>query len=115
MSTLNHVTDHNFESDVLRSDTPVLVDFYADWCAPCRAIAPMLEEIATELGDNVRVLKLDIDANGATAEVYNVQSIPTLILFKDGEPVEHWVGVVPKEHILDRIHGYAPAEKANKS
>ena len=100
MSTLNHVNDHTFEIEVLNSNTPVLVDFYADWCGPCRAISPMLEEIANEARDMFDVVKLDVDDNGATAEAYDVQSIPTLILFEDGEPIERWVGVVAKEVIL---------------
>jgi thioredoxin len=102
MSTVNYLNDQNFESEVLQSDVPVLVDFYADWCGPCNAIAPMLEEIANEASDNFHVAKLDIDANTSLAETHEVHSIPTLILFKNGEPVERFVGVIPKDLILER-------------
>ncbi len=106
MSNLIYVSDTTFETEILQSETPVLVDFYADWCGPCHAIAPMLEEIAEEVDGRFRVAKLDIDDNGATATEYDVRSIPTLILFKDGKPVERWVGVVPKEDILSRARGH---------
>jgi len=103
MSTLHYTNDQAFETEVLKSDIPVLVDFYADWCGPCQAIAPQLEDIAqTEHGD-VAIVKLDVDANPAAAAAYNVQSIPTLILFKNGEPVERIIGLAPKEEIVSRI------------
>ncbi len=107
-----YVSDETFENEVLQSETPVLVDFYADWCGPCRAIAPMLDEIAEEVKGAFRVAKLDIDGNGATAKKYDVQSIPTLILFKDGQPVERWAGIVPKELILGRARNHVPAVEA---
>ena len=112
MSKLVHVTDATFDSDVLQSELPVLVDFYADWCGPCRVISPMLEEIAEEVDGQFRVAKLDIDANGVTTFKYGVQSIPTLILFKDGHPVERWVGIVPKSLVLSQIRDHVPASEA---
>ena len=107
-----YVSDETFENEVLRSETPVLVDFYADWCGPCRAIAPMLEEIAGEVNGAFRVAKLDIDVNAATTTEYGVQSIPALILFKDGQPVERWAGVVPKELVLKRARDHVPVAEA---
>ena len=112
MSELIHVTDATFDSDVLQSETPVLVDFYADWCGPCRLISPMLEEIAEEVDGAFRVAKLDIDANGVTTLKYGVQSIPTLILFKDGRPVERWVGIVPKQVVLTQARDHVSAVEA---
>ena len=100
MSKPIYVTDDSFERDVLNSEMPVLVDFYADWCGPCRMISPMLDEIAEELDGEIRVAKLDIDTNGETTVQYGVLSIPTLILFKDGEPVERWAGIVPKQTVI---------------
>lgn len=104
-----YVSDETFEDEVVQSETPVLVDFYADWCGPCRVISPMLEEIAGELEGRLRVVKLNVDDNTAVATKHDIQSIPTLILFKDGQPVERWVGVVPKELILNRVHEHVSA------
>jgi thioredoxin 1 len=87
-----HATDSSFQSDVLDSDVPVLVDFWAEWCGPCRAIAPHVESIASEFEGKARVVKVDIDANPKTAASYGVRSIPTLLLFKGGEVVDHLVG-----------------------
>ena len=101
-----HVNDATFENEVLKSETPVLVDFYADWCGPCRMISPMLAEIAEEAAGEFRVAKLNIDENGATTVRYGVQSIPTLILFKDGRPVERWVGIVPMQSVLSRARDH---------
>ncbi len=95
MATVN-VEDGNFESEVLQSSTPVLVDFWATWCGPCKMIAPSLEEISEELAGQVKVAKLDIDSNQQSAMNYGVRSIPTMILFKDGQPAATLVGAQPK-------------------
>jgi thioredoxin 1 len=97
------VTDENFQETVLDADAPVLVDFWAVWCGPCKMIAPALEEIAKEYEDKLQVGKLDVDHNGETAMNYGVMGIPTLILFKGGEEAERIVGFMPKEKLLSRI------------
>jgi thioredoxin 1 len=100
------VTDATFENDVLKSDKTVLVDFWATWCGPCKMVAPVLDEIAGEHKDNLTVAKLDIDANGKTAQEYQVMSIPTMILFKDGKPVKTIVGAKPKAALLSDLSDY---------
>ena len=95
---LPDVTDNNFQAEVLESDTPVLVDFWAPWCGPCRIIAPSLEELNDEI-DNLRVVKLNVDENQQTAAQYNVMSIPTLIVFKNGEPAKTIIGAMPKKRL----------------
>ena len=97
------VSDASFSTDVLSSDKPVLVDFWATWCGPCKMVAPVLEEIASERGDQLTVAKLDVDANPATAQRFGVMGIPTLILFKDGQPVERLVGYRPKGALMAAI------------
>jgi thioredoxin 1 len=97
------VTDQSFDTDVLGSETPVVVDFWAEWCGPCRMIAPALEEIATEMDGKVAVMKLNIDENANTAIRYGVRSIPTLILFKDGQPAAMKVGAAPKSDLSNWI------------
>jgi thioredoxin 1 len=103
MGTAKHVTDASFINDVLQSDKLVLVDFWAEWCGPCRKVAPVLEEIANEMGDKVTVVKLDIDANPETARAYRVMSVPTLTIFKQGKPVQSVAGAKPKADIMRLI------------
>ena len=93
------ITDTNFEAEVLKSDKPVLVDFWAAWCGPCRALAPTVDEVATQYQGRVKVGKLDVDANGATSSQYHVRGIPTLLLFKGGQVKEQIVGAVGKDVI----------------
>lgn len=93
MANLHQVDQSNFQQRVIENSKPVLVDFYADWCGPCRAQAPILEALASEYADRVDIVKLDVDQGGEIAGQYNIRSIPTLILFKDGKPVNVQVGV----------------------
>ena len=104
------VTDTTFESEVLNSPTPVLVDFWAEWCQPCRMIAPHLDKVAAEQAGKLKVVKLNVDENPRTMQEFQVRGIPTLILFKDGQPVEGVVGAQPKrafESLLDKHLGVA--------
>ena len=86
------VNDANFDAEVLAADVPVLVDFWAEWCAPCKAMDPILDQLSEELAGKVKIVKLDVDGNPGTAVKYNVRAMPTLIVFKDGEPVDYKVG-----------------------
>jgi thioredoxin 1 len=103
MSEPVHVTDDTFEAEVIQSAMPAIVDFWAMWCAPCHMIAPILEEIAEEYDGQLKVAKLDVDQNPQVATQFGVMSIPTLILFKDGESVERLIGYMPKERLLEKI------------
>jgi thioredoxin 1 len=99
MGSIEAVTDKTFEADVLGADVPVLVDFWAPWCGPCRMVAPVVEEIANERAGNLKVVKLNIDENQNTAVNYDVMSIPTLIVFNNGQPVKKVVGAYPKRRL----------------
>jgi thioredoxin 1 len=103
------ISDTSFESEVVKSDRAVLVDFWAEWCGPCRMIAPILENLAEEYPDTLKVTKLDVDQNPKTMMKFGVQSIPTLILFKGGQPVERLIGYMPKERLLGRIRPHLGA------
>lgn len=109
------VTDRDFSEKVLQSDVPVLTDFWAVWCAPCRMIAPVLEQIASEYEGKIQVAKLDVDHNPQTAMAYGVMSIPTLILFKNGKPVERIIGFMPKERLLSKILPHLDSAKNTAS
>lgn len=100
------VNDENFKQEVLEAEVPVLVDFWAEWCGPCRMIAPTIEEIAKEFSGKVKVCKLNVEEGPRTASNYSVMNIPTLIIFKDGEVVDKVVGAVPKGDLVDRINSY---------
>ena len=99
---ITDVTDSNFQAEVLESETAVLVDFWAPWCGPCRVIAPSLEEINAER-DDLRVVKLNVDENQQTAARYDVMSIPTLIVFKNGEPATRIIGALPKKRLVQEL------------
>jgi thioredoxin 1 len=103
MSNTNSVDTINFEADVLRSDLPVLVDFWAAWCGPCHRVAPEVEAVAEQWQGRLKVFKLNVDESPQIAMQYNVQSIPTLILFRDGAPIGRIVGAVPRSMILDEL------------
>ena len=96
---IQHTTDSDFENDVLKSDTPVLLDFWAEWCGPCKMIAPILDQIANEFGDRLKIVKLNIDENPQTPPRYNIRSIPTLLLFANGAVAAQQVGAVSKAQL----------------
>ncbi len=99
-------TDQNFEDEVIKSDIPVLVDFWAVWCGPCKMIAPIVEQLAEELSGKVKIGKLDVDSNQQTSIKYGIRGIPTLLIFKDGKVVDTIVGAVPKAVILSKLQPF---------
>ena len=112
MSNAVAVTDTSFEQEVLHSDKPVLVDFWAEWCGPCRALAPVIEEISEEYGENLKVGKVNVDENPGAPSAFEIRSIPTLILFKDGAVVERFVGALPKNNIVSLIDSALETKKS---
>ena len=102
-TTILEVTDSSFDQEVLQSEVPVMVDFWAAWCGPCRALAPIVDELASAYSGKLKVIKMDVDKNAATPNRYNVRGIPTLLIFKDGKLQEQIVGYVPKETIEKAI------------
>jgi thioredoxin 1 len=100
---VSHTSDANFERDVLRASKPVVVDFWAEWCGPCKMIAPHLEELASEFGDQVQVIKVNIDENPETPTKYGVRGIPTLMLFRNGEVAATKVGALPKSKLVEWV------------
>lgn len=98
------ITDQNFETEVIKSDKPVLIDFWAVWCGPCKLIAPIVEELAGEYDGKVKIGKLDVDSNQQTSIKYGVRSIPTLLLFKDGNLKDTIIGAVPKSKIVEKLN-----------
>ena len=103
--TVQHVSDASFDADVLQAAGPVLVDFTATWCGPCKMIAPILDQVAGEYADKVRIVKLDVDDNAATAAKYGIRGVPTLMLFKNGQPAETRVGAMSKSQLTQFLDG----------
>jgi thioredoxin 1 len=106
MSNLKQVTDATFEQDVLKSDKPVLVDFWAEWCAPCRAVGPVLEKIAAENGDKLEIVKLNVDDNPETAAKYHITSIPAMKVYRGGEVVKSVIGAKPKPALESELAAF---------
>ena len=112
MAELLHITDDNFEKEVLESNEPVLIDFWAVWCGPCRMIAPIVEEMAVEYAGKAKIGKLDVDSNPMVASKYGIRSIPTVLIFKDGKIVEQIVGAVPKQKLVNALNSHVDGVSA---
>jgi thioredoxin 1 len=106
MSNVIELNDSNFDSEVVKSDKPVLVDFWAEWCGPCKMIAPSVEKISEEYSDKLKVGKLDVDSNPNISSTFGIRSIPTLLIFKNGVPVDQIVGAVSKEVISSKVDNH---------
>ena len=105
-NTVHEISDEVFETEVIQSNTPVLVDFWAQWCGPCKALAPIIDEVATKYGDKVKFVKLDVDQNPSTPPKFGVRGIPTLILFKDGQVAATQVGLINKADLVKFIDSH---------
>jgi thioredoxin 1 len=104
MADLPQVTDSTFDKEVIQSDLPVLIDFWAPWCGPCRMVAPIVEELAKDFEKRAKVMQLDVDNNPATAAKYGIFSIPTILIFKEGKVATQIVGAMPKKHYVDKLN-----------
>ncbi|MGD7002531.1 thioredoxin [Corynebacterium halotolerans] len=106
MSNVVDVTQDTFRSTVIESDKPVIVDFWAEWCGPCKKLSPMIEQIADEMGDKVTVAKVDVDAERTLGAMFQIMSIPSVLIFKDGEKVDEFVGLRPKAEIVAKLNDH---------